>query len=146
MRYKALRAITLSFLICLFAFPVAASAQAHFSAFAANHAVVVRYPYRGWGGWGWGWGGWGWDYPYWGGFGPYYLTNYRGEIKIKDANKYDHVYLNGAYAGTVDKLKNMWLDPGRYKIEVRERGKDIVNREVYIVAGKKVDIYVNNNE
>lgn len=143
MRYQALRVITLSFLICLFAFPVTVSAEAQSHAFAANRAVVVRYPYR-WGGWGWGGWGWGWG-PYWGGYyGPYYPIDNRGKIKIKDANKFDQVYLNGAYAGTVDKMKNIRLDPGHYKIEVRERGKDIVNRDVYVVTGKTVDINVNN--
>ena len=140
MRYKALLAITLLSVICLLVFPVPVSAAGHGHAFGGNRGgAFYSYPYWG-GGWGGGWG-WGlWGYPYWGYYGP---ENYSGKIKIEDVNKNDQVYLNGAYAGTVKKLKNIWLDPGRYSIEVREQGKDLVNQYVYVMPGKTVDISVN---
>lgn len=142
MRFKALRTITLSSVIVLMTLSIAAMAAERGHGFAGAHgfggnrAVVVNsYPY-------WGWGGWG-D-PFWGGYyGPYYYDN-RGKVKIKNANKYDQVYVNGAYAGTVQKMKNIRLDPGRYNIKVRHEGKDMVNREVHIVTGKTVDINVGS--
>ena len=136
MKRKAFWTITLSFVVLLLALPLEASAEGHVSAFIGTRPVVIHsYPY-------WGWGG-PWGDPFWGGYyGPYYY-DLRGKIKIKDDNKYDQVYLNGAYAGTVDKLKNMRLDPGRYTVQIRQQGKPVVDRQVYVVSGKTVEIHVN---
>ena len=40
-----------------------------------------------------------------------------GQIKL-DAPKDASVYLDGAFAGTVQKLKSIWLEPGIYELQV----------------------------
>ncbi len=133
MQPKALRALILFSLICLAAFPVAAKANGNGRAFGGNRVFVVHSFPRFW----------GWYDPFWGYYGPYYYSvDYRGKIKIKDANKLDEVYLNGAYAGTVDKMKNIWLNPGRYKIQIRNQGRQLLDQEVYVVTGKTVELHV----
>jgi len=138
MRITALRLLTKFALVGLLMLPSAVSAEAreHFRG-GGRVAVVpsysLYYPYWGWG-WGWGWG------PYWD-YGPYYYES-TGKIKIKDYNKFDEVYINGAYAGTVDKLKSIKLNPGRYTVEIKQQGKDILNRSVYVIAGQTVQIDV----
>jgi hypothetical protein len=55
---------------------------------------------------------------------------------VKDAE----VYINGAYAGTVGKLKTMYLRPGSYDIEVRAAGRAQFDQKVYIAAGKTLNL------
>jgi hypothetical protein len=89
--------------------------------------------------------GFGWGYsPYW---GPYpYPYGYYGygpatgalkfDTKVKDAE----VYIDGAYAGTVGKLKTMYLRPGSYNIEVRAPGRTQFDKKVYVAAGKTLHL------
>jgi hypothetical protein len=143
MRKNALKLLTKLVLIALLTLPFAAFAEARGGHFHGGYRGVIIprysyiYPYDGWG-WGWGWG-WG---PYWD-YGPYYYHETMGKIKIKDHNKYDKVYINGAYSGRVEKMKDIKLDPGRYTVEIQRDGKQIMNQSVYIVAGKTVEIDVN---
>ena len=136
MQGKALRTAAILSLSLMLMLPVAASAQVREHHFAGGvHTVVVQaYPY-----WGYGWG---WGDPFWS-YGPYYPIDTRGKVKIKGADKLDEVYVNGAYAGTVDKLKSMRLDPGHYDIQIRRGGRLLVQRKVYVVSGKTVHIGVN---
>jgi hypothetical protein len=103
------------------------------------------YPYYGpyYGAYRWG----AWGYPFlfdpflygsyfhpgfWTGFG------YRpslGEVKLKTDNPDAWVYLDGALAGKADKLKNIWLEPGAYNLEVRSGDKRSSQR-VYVLSGK----------
>jgi|GEM_PF-5237928 len=98
------------------------------------NTVVVRPHY---------WGGWG-D-PFWGGyFAPnYYVPDYRGKIKLKGFSDNDQIYLNGAYAGTIDDMDSLRLDPGRYSISIKSNGRDLVSRDVYVVTGKTIEIRGN---
>jgi hypothetical protein len=144
MRIKAIRVLTRFSLICLLMLPFAASAEARGHFGRRGGTVIVPgyslyYPY--WGlGWGWGWGGPFWDY------GPYYYpAENTGKIKIKDHDKSDQVYINGAYAGTVDNLKDFRLDPGSYSVQIRDNGKVLLNRDIYVVTGKTVEIDVNRD-
>jgi len=139
MHAKALKFLAKLFLVCLLMLPFAGSAEARGRIFIAP-GYGFYYPYGGLG-FGWGWG-WGWGYPYgwpYAYYGPYEA---RGQLKIKDSVKSDEVYINGAYAGTVDKLKNMKLNPGRYSVRISQRGKELLSQNVYIVAGKTVEIDV----
>jgi len=73
---------------------------------------------------------------------PYYPYTYYGYGPATGAVKFDtrvkdaEVYIDGAYAGTVGKLKTMYLRPGSYDIEVRAPGRAQFDREVYVAAGK----------
>ena len=88
--------------------------------------------------------GWGWYSPYW---GPYpYAYGYYGYPPATGAVKFDtdvkdaEVYINGAYAGTVAKLKTMNLRPGSYDIEVRAPGRTQFTEKVYVAAGKTLHL------
>lgn len=91
-------------------------------------------------GWGPGWG----PSPYWGAYPYYYYPDPTGKIKIKDANDTDQVYINGALAGDVDHMDSIHLNPGRYRVQVRSDGKEIVDREVFVVRGKTIKIRVGS--
>jgi hypothetical protein len=128
------------FLAFLVGFPLLASAQGRDQRFARPGARVEAvpgfYPNPYWG------YNWGWGEPFWG-YGPYYPLDTTGKIKIKDENKYDQVYVNGAFAGRVEKLKSMYLDPGSYDIRIHRNGKELLSRNVYVIVGKTVEINVN---
>ena len=88
--------------------------------------------------------GWGWYSPYW---GPYpYPYGYYGYAPATGAVKFDtdvkdaEVYINGAYAGTVGKLKTMNLRPGSYDIEVRAPGRRQFDKKGYVAAGKTLHL------
>ncbi len=136
MQKKALRTMTIFSLAFVLMLPVVASAEGRHQLVTGRvHTVVVpTYPY-----WGYGWG---WGDPFWA-YGPYYPVDTRGQVKIKDADKYDQVYVDGAYAGTVSKVKNMRLNPGNYDIQVSREGRSLINRNVYVVSGKTVHIDIN---
>src|SRR5207253_483942 len=42
-----------------------------------------------------------------------------GEVRLRTAAQTGSVYLDGAYAGELSKLKHMWLEPGAYNLEIR---------------------------
>jgi hypothetical protein len=144
MRRIALRHLTKLALMGALIFPFALSSEAHEKNGGRGRVVIVPhysyyYPYRAW-----GWGvGWGWGNPY-GYYQPYY-PEATGKIKLKDYIKSDQVYIDGAYAGTAAKMKTVKLDPGRYTIEIRRQGTEILKRSVYVVAGKTVEIDLNGS-
>lgn len=100
------------------------------------------FPFRPWM---WGPNAWNWPMmydPFF--YGPYlhpgFFTGFgrypaMGEIKLKSGDADAWVYLDGALAGKADKLKNMWLEPGVYNLEVRSGGKRFAQK-VYVLSGK----------
>ena len=88
--------------------------------------------------------GWGWYSPYWGGYPyPYGYYNYApttGAVKFDTKVKDAEVYIDGAYAGTVGKLKTINLRPGSYDIEVRASGRTQFDKRVYVAAGKTLHL------
>jgi hypothetical protein len=87
--------------------------------------------------------GWGWYSPFWGaypyGYGyGYYNAPATGAVKFDTHVKDADVYINGAFAGTVGKLKTVNLRPGSYDIEVRAVGRTQFDEKVYVAAGKTV--------
>ena len=65
-----------------------------------------------------------------------------GEVRLHSEDKSAAVYLDGAYAGEVSKLKHMWLEPGAYNLEVRSGGHAKFERRIYVLSGKKLDLPV----
>lgn len=103
------------------------------SAFARPGFVVIHPAF----GWGWGWA------PYWGPYPYYGYYNYApatGALKFDTHIKAAEVYVDGAYAGTVGKLKTMYLRPGSYDIEVRAPGGTPFDQKVYVTAGKTLHL------
>ena len=129
---KTLSFLARLFLVCLLMLPLAGTAEARGVIFVGP-GYGFYYPY-----WGFGWG-----YPY-GYYGPYAYPS-MGQLKIKDSIKSDQVYINDAYAGTVDKLKNMKLNPGHYSVRITQQGKDLLSQNIYVVPGKTVEINVGHN-
>jgi hypothetical protein len=84
-------------------------------------------------------------YPMWGGY-PYYgpgSFNYnsgRGEVRLTADPKVAEVYIDGAYAGTADRLKSMWLDPGAYDLTVSAKDRESFHQRVYVLSGKSLKI------
>jgi len=100
-------------------------------------------------------------YPYYGygsdywGYSPYYLSSplfYHplyytgftygpgmGELKIQAPDKTSMVYLDGALAGRLDQLKNMWLAPGVYQPEIRS-GNQRMTQKIYVLSGKTLRV------
>src|SRR5581483_8992959 len=92
-------------------------------------------------------------YPYWGYsrwyydpflFAPFYAPGYltgfayqpnMGAVKLEGAKKDSWVYLNGALAGRSGKLKQMWLEPGAYDLELRD-GNRVSAQRIYVLSGK----------
>jgi PEGA domain len=75
-------------------------------------------------------------YPY----GYYDYAPETGAVKFDTSVKDAEVYINGAYAGTVGKLKTMQLRPGSYDIEVRAPGCTQFDKKVYVAAGKTLHL------
>lgn len=84
-------------------------------------------------------------YPMWGGY-PYYPSGYfdynngRGELKLSADPKLAEVYIDGAYAGTADRLKSIWLDPGAYDLTVSAADRESFHQRVYVLSGKSLKI------
>jgi hypothetical protein len=92
----------------------------------------------------------GWDYsafwfPYWGPypfFAPGYFTygSAKGEVKLAAEPKTAEVYLDRAYAGTADHLKNIWLEPGAYDLSLAATGREDFHQRIYVLSGKSLKI------
>lgn len=80
-------------------------------------------------------------YPY-----PYYAADAfrygdgRGEIRLTADPKEAKVYIDGGYAGTADKLKIVWLDPGAYDLTVSAAGREDFHQRLYVLSGKSLKI------
>lgn len=82
--------------------------------------------------------------PFYGFYGPYaggfaYAPD-KGEVKLNANPKDARVFLDGAYAGTAEHLKDMWLDSGAYDLSVSSPGKETFRQRIYVISGKKLKI------
>ena len=88
----------------------------------------------------------GWFDPLWAPFSPYYYPasfsygSDKGEVVLKADPKDAAVYIDGAYAGTVQRLKNIWLDPGAYDVSLSAAGRQPFHQRVYVLTGKTLNI------
>lgn len=117
----------------------------------AGYAHYSGSPY-GWYGMPWAYGGPFWGYPgyyydpffYYPWIHPGWVTGFAyapgmGEIKLQTPDKTALVYVDGGFAGYSGKLKNMWLQPGAYKLEVRS-GDRTFEQKVYVLSGKTLTL------
>jgi hypothetical protein len=92
---------------------------------------------------------WLWD-PYWA-YPVSYPSGYfgynggRGEIKLTlepgtADPKLAEVYVDNAFAGTADHLKNMWLEPGAYELSVLSKDGTAFRRRIYVLSGRSLKI------
>jgi PEGA domain len=85
--------------------------------------------------------------PFWQPY-PGYAPNFghadgKGEVKLTDAPKNAKVYLDGAYAGTAEHLKHIWLAPGAYNLAVATTDHGTFEQRIYVLSGKTVKIAAN---
>jgi hypothetical protein len=116
-------------MICM----TAALMFAPLAAYARGARVVVA-PSFGYGYFSTYWGGY--PYPY----GYYDYVPATGAVRFDTDLKDAEVYIDGAYAGTVRKLKTVNLRPGSYDIEVRSPGRTQFDKKVYVAAGKTLHL------
>jgi len=64
-----------------------------------------------------------------------------GQVKIQTADKDVSVYVDGAYAGSAQKLKSFWLAPGVYNLELRDDRQRAFRQKVYVLTGKTLAIH-----
>lgn len=93
------------------------------------------------------WGGWGLYDPYWSSpfihpalYSGFLQTAGTGGVKLIAADKDASVYIDGAYAGPVRRLKTIWLEPGAYHLELRNTSGAAFERKVYVLTGKTVEL------
>jgi hypothetical protein len=84
-------------------------------------------------------------FPYWGPnsfFAPGYFGygSAKGEVRLAAEPKSAEVYLDRAYAGTADHLKNIWLEPGAYDLSVAATGHEAFHQRIYVLSGKSLKI------
>lgn len=80
----------------------------------------------------------GWAHPgFWNGFGQ---GPGMGEVKLPKMPNEAMVYLDGAFAGPAAKLRSMWLEPGRYQLEVKDENGRAWNRKIYVLSGKTLEL------
>ena len=114
----------------------------------ANYATgPAWYPYYGGFGGPYRYGGWGLFDPYWSSpfihpalYSGFAQSMHTGGVKLVTADKDASVYIDGAYAGPVRKLKTIWLEPGAYQLELRSTGGASYERKVYVLTGKTVEL------
>lgn len=78
-------------------------------------------------------------------YGPYYSGGFgyapdKGEVKLSANPKTAQVFLDGAYAGTVNHLKNIWLDSGAYNLSISAPGREPYQQRIYVLSGKSLKI------
>lgn len=79
-------------------------------------------------------------------WGPWYGAPYfapqlnNGQVNLQTSDKNAEVYLDGAYAGTASKLKNFWLAPGVYQLQVRAPGRVPQEKRIYVLTGKTLKV------
>ena len=73
-------------------------------------------------------------------YGGFAFAGNSGEIKIQAAAKDASVYVDGAFAGTVDKLKSFRLEPGAYNLEIRDSNQGVYEKRIYVLSGKTLHL------
>ena len=66
-----------------------------------------------------------------------------GEIKLQAEPMTASVFINDAYAGRVQDLRSMSLEPGVYNLRIETEGRPSFARRVYVLSGKTLKIEAN---
>jgi hypothetical protein len=66
-----------------------------------------------------------------------------GEIKLQADPTTASVFINDAYAGRVQDLRSMSLEPGVYNLRIETEGRPGFARRVYVLSGKTLEIEAN---
>ncbi|HKQ59737.1 MAG TPA: PEGA domain-containing protein [Candidatus Polarisedimenticolaceae bacterium] len=108
-----------------------------------------------WWGWNWGWYGWGWPYYGYYGYAPYYgyppgyyggpgSQNMPGAIETDVKPKKAEVRVDGELMGQARDFNgtwdNLWLDPGRHRVELSAPGYQSLTLDVEVRPGRRIRI------
>jgi hypothetical protein len=74
-------------------------------------------------------------------YGPYYYGPASGAVKFDTSVKDAKVFVNGAYAGTVRKVKTLHLRPGTYNIELKGPGGTYYGERIFVLTGKTLRLH-----
>ncbi len=74
-------------------------------------------------------------------YGAYSFQPSMGQVKLDARRKDASVYLDGAFAGTVEKRKRFYLEPGVYELEIREPGQNSYKQRIYVLSGKTLEVH-----
>ena len=77
--------------------------------------------------------------------GTFAHTDGRGQLRLTADPKAAEVYIDGGYAGTADKLKTLWLDPGAYDLTLSAAAHEDFHQRVYVLSGKSLKITAKLN-
>jgi len=66
-----------------------------------------------------------------------------GEIKLQAEPMTASVFINDAYAGRVQDLRSISLEPGVYNLRVESEGRPAFARRIYVLSGKTLRIEAN---
>lgn len=69
-----------------------------------------------------------------------------GRIKLVSVSKATKVFLNGAFAGVAEDLKDMWLEPAAYNLKLESPSVGSSEFRVYVLSGKTVKINFDKRE
>jgi hypothetical protein len=123
-RYMKLSMIALLAVVC-----IAPVASAHQRVFVGGYFGPAYYYGPTWYG------------PYWGGPYGYERGPVTGGVKFETKMKDAAVYVDGGYAGTVEKLKTFQLKPGSHDIELRNHeGHSFYQERIEVIAGKTLKL------
>jgi hypothetical protein len=82
-----------------------------------------------------------WYGPYWAGPYGYERGPVTGGVKFETKMKDASVYVDGGYAGTVEKLKTFQLKPGSHDVELRDHeGHSFYQERIEVIAGKTLKL------
>jgi hypothetical protein len=73
-------------------------------------------------------------------YGAYSIQPSMGQVKLDARRKDASVYLDGAFAGTVETRKHFYLEPGVYELEIREPGQNSYKQRIYVLSGKTLEV------
>ena len=63
-----------------------------------------------------------------------------GEVQLTALPGKAEIYLDGAYAGTAQNLKRIWLDPGAYDLSVIAQNCAPFHKRIYVLSGKRLKV------
>src|SRR5205807_8725909 len=64
----------------------------------------------------------------------------KGDVKLAADPKQAVVYIDGAYAGTADRLNTIWLEPGAYDLSLSYTERERFRQRIYVLTGKSLKI------
>ena len=69
-----------------------------------------------------------------------------GRVKLKNMTRDAVVHINGGFAGIGKDLKSFYLKPGSYELSVQRYGYERIERKLYVLTDKSIEIVLQWKE